>query len=51
MNKPNTTLIVGPSGCGKTYKLLEMLSDEYKVEYDFIIILCPTIWMNNTYLE
>ena len=51
MSKPDCTLIVGPSGCGKTYTLLHhIIEGEYGGVFDFIIILCPTIWINDSYV-
>ena len=52
MDQPECTLIIGPSGCGKTYTLLNSIIEiEYKNKFDFIVILCPTIWINQSYTE
>ena len=47
MNQPSTSLIIGPSGCSKTYWLLYEILEKEPV-FDYILILCPTIWINQT---
>ena len=37
--------------CGKTEFLLRLLETEYKNHFEFIVILCPTILDNKTYLS
>jgi cellulose biosynthesis protein BcsQ len=44
-------LIVGMTGSGKTQFLLNMLETEYNRVFDYIIIVCPTIEWNTTYLN
>jgi nucleoside-triphosphatase THEP1 len=44
-------LIVGMTGSGKTQFLLDMLETEYNRVFDYIIIVCPTIEWNTTYLN
>ena len=52
MNQSSTTFIIGPSGCGKTYTLFyEIIEKEHRKEFDYILILCPIIWINKTYNE
>ena len=44
MNQRSTTLIIGSSGRGKMYTLLfEIIQKEHCEEFDYILILCPTI--------
>ena len=45
-------MIVGvTTTCGKTEFLLQLLQTEYKNHFEFIVILCPTILDNKTYLS
>ncbi|CAB3991353.1 Hypothetical predicted protein [Paramuricea clavata] len=44
-------LIVGMTGSGKTQFLLNMLETEYNRVFDYIVIICPTIEWNMTYIN
>ena len=44
-------MFVGVTACGKTEFLLRLLETEYKNHFEFIVILCPTILDNKTYLS
>ncbi|CAB4002866.1 Hypothetical predicted protein [Paramuricea clavata] len=44
-------LIVGMTGSGKTQFLLNMIDTEYNKVFDYIIIICPTIEWNMTYIN
>ena len=44
-------MFVGVTACGKTEFLLQLLETVYKNHFEFIIILCPTILHNKTYLS
>ena len=48
---PHTAIFSGPTGCGKTQKVLEMIEKEYKHHFENIVILCPTLRWNRTYLD
>jgi hypothetical protein len=48
---PFNMLIVGMTGSGKTQFLLDMLETEYNRVFDYIIIVCPTIEWNTTYIN
>ena len=48
---PFNMLIVGMTGSGKTQFLLNMLETEYNRVFDYIIIVCPTIEWNTTYIN
>ena len=39
------------TACGKTEFLLRLLETIYKSHFEFIVILCPTILDNKTYLS
>ena len=48
---PHSAMFLGVTACGKTEFLLHLLETKYKKHFDFIIILCPTIFYNKTYLS
>ena len=45
-----TAIFTGPTGVGKTHLVLDMIETQYKKYFDKIIILCPTIRWNKTYI-
>ena len=47
---PHTAILSGLTGCGKTHKMLDLLESEYKGHFEYIVILCPTLRYNKTYL-
>ena len=51
VKEPHTAIFSGPTGCGKTQKVLDLIEEEYKHHFDNIVILCPTLRWNKTYLE
>ena len=48
---PHSAMFVGVMACGKTEFLLRLLETIHKNHFEFIIILCPTILDNKTYLS
>ena len=48
---PHTAIFSGCTSCGKTQRVLDLIEKEYKHHFENIVILCPTIWWNKTYLE
>ena len=48
---PHSAMFVGVTACGKTEFLLQLLETIYKNHFEFIVILCPTILDNKTYLS
>ena len=48
---PHSAMFVGLMACGKTEFLLKLLETVYKNHFQFILILCPTILDNKTYLS
>ena len=48
---PHSATFVGCTNVGKTEYLLRILKTEYKNHFEFIVILCPTILDNKTYLS
>lgn len=50
MKDPHTALFVGPTGCGKSKRVVKLLENEYFDHFDFIVIICPTLRWNKTYM-
>ena len=48
---PHLAMFVGVTACGKTEFLLRLFETIYKNHFEFIVILCPTILDNKTYLS
>ena len=51
VKEPHTAIFLGPTGCGKTQRVLDLIEKEYRHNFDSIVILCPTLRWNETYLE
>ena len=49
MKEPHTALFVAPTGVGKMHLALNLLENEYRNHFNFIIIICPTLEHNETY--
>ena len=47
---PHTTIFTSPTGVGKTHLVLDMIGTQYNKHFDKIIILCPTLRWNKTYI-
>ena len=45
---PHTTIITSLTGCGKAHFVLDLIEEEYKKHFDYIIITCPTLRWNKT---
>ena len=50
VKEPCTALFSAQPGSGKTHEVLDLLENEYRNHFDNIIILCPTLRVNKTYL-
>ena len=48
---PHSSIFAGCTNVGKTEFLLRLLETIYKNHFEFIVILCPTILDNKTYLS
>ena len=44
-------MLIGPPGCGKSNCVLNLLRKEYLSSFEYIVLLCPTVRYNKTYLE
>src|SRR5271157_4413625 len=49
LDPPFNMLISGMTGCGKTHFVLDLLENEFKTKFDYIIIICATFIYNKTY--
>ena len=49
MKEPHTALFVAPTGIGKMHLALNLLENEYRNHFDFIVIICPTLAHNEMY--
>ena len=49
IKEPHTALFVAPTGIGKTHLALDLLKKEYKDQFNYIVIICPTLKHNETY--
>ena len=48
---PQYAMFVDVMVCGKTEFLLRLLETKFKNDFEFIVILCPTVLYNKTYLS
>ena len=51
VKEPCTAIFAGSTGCGKTKLVLDLLQNKYKHHFEFVVIICPTLRWNQTYLE
>ena len=49
MKEPHTALFVALTRVGKTHLALNLLENERRNHFDFIVIICPTLRYNSTY--
>ena len=49
MKEPHTALFVAPTGVGKTHLALSLIENEYRNDFNFKVIICPTLRYNSTY--
>ena len=51
VKEPHTAIFSGSTGCGKTQRVLDLIEHEYRDHFENIVILCPTLRWNKTYLD
>ena len=51
IKEPHAAIFSGVIGCGKTQLIQDLHKTYYLNHYDFVVILCPTIRHNRTYLD
>ena len=49
MKEPHTALFVALTGVGKMHLALNLLENEYRGHFNFIVIICPTLAQNEMY--
>ena len=49
MKEPHTALLVAPTGVGKMHLELSLLENEYRNHFNLIVIICPTLALNEMY--
>ena len=49
MKEPHTALFIAPTGVGKTHLALNLLENEFRNHFNFIVIICPTLEYNEAY--
>ena len=49
MKEPHTALFLAPTGVGKTHLALNLIQNEYRNHFHFIVIICPTLRYNSKY--
>ena len=43
IKKPHTSIFIGQTGYGKTHLVLELIEEEYNEDFDYIVIISPTL--------
>ena len=43
IKKPHTSIFIGQTGYGKTHLVLELIEKEYNKDFDYIVIISPTL--------
>ena len=51
VTEPCAAVFSGMTGCGKTERVLKLLQSDYHNHFEYIVILCPTLKWNKTYLN
>ena len=51
LKEPHTALFVGQTGCGKTEKAMQLLEGVYKIFFDYVVIISPTLTYKPTYIR
>ena len=51
VKEPHMAMFNGQTKCGKTHLVLGLDENQYNKHFDYIIIICPTIRWNKTYLS
>ena len=49
MKEPHTAWFIAPAGVGKMHLALNLLENEYRNHFNFIVIISPTLTHNETY--
>ena len=49
IKEPHTAMFIGQMKCGKTHLVLDLTENQYNKQFDYIMVICPTLRENNTY--
>ena len=49
INELHTAMYIVQTNCGKTHLVLKLIEEEYNKHFDYIVIICPTLWEIDTY--
>ena len=49
IKEPHTAMFTGQTKYGKTHLVLELIENQHNKQFDYIIIICPTLRENSTY--
>ena len=45
----HTIIFTGQTRCGKTHLVLGLIEKEYKKHFDYIVVICTVVWINEKY--
>ena len=45
----HTIIFTGQTRCGKTHLVLGLIEKEYKKHFDYIVVICTMVWINEKY--
>lgn len=51
LREPCTSLFVAMTGVGKTHLCLDLIENEYNNYFEYVVVICPTLYYNKTYLD
>ena len=51
IKEPHTSILISQTNCGKTHLILDLIENQYNKHFDYIIITCPMLRDNATYLS
>ena len=50
IKEPHTTVFTGPTSFGKAHLVLDLIEKEYNKQFEYIIIICPTLRWNKEFM-
>ena len=51
IKESHNAIFSGQTGCGKMHLMLNLVESEYKGHFEYIVIICPILRWNKTYLS
>ena len=49
IKEPHTSIFIGQTWCEKTHLVLELTEKKFNKNFDYIVIICPTLRENKTH--